>query len=140
VSADTLLSLLDKVKRTGPDRWVARCPAHDDRGPSLAVRELEDGRVLVHCFAGCCVDEVVSAAGLEMSDLFPHRPLHDGRKRERRPFSADDALRCLDFEATLVLVAAQDVLSGKPLSEADRDRLAVAVERITLAKAVVWTS
>lgn len=140
MSADTLLSRLDKVKRTGPDKWVARCPAHEDRGPSLAVRELEDGRVLVHCFAGCGVDEVMGAVGLEMSDLFPPRPLHDGHKRERRPFSADDALRCLDFEATLVLVAAQDVLAGKPLSGADRDRLAVAVERINLAKGAVWTT
>lgn len=66
MSADALLSRLDKVKRTGPDKWVARCPAHDDRGPSLAVRELEDGRVLVHCFAGCGADEVVGAVGLEM--------------------------------------------------------------------------
>ena len=140
MSADALLSRLDKVKRTGPDKWVARCPAHDDRGPSLAVRELEDGRVLVHCFAGCSVDEVVGTVGLEMSDLFPPRPLQDGRKLERRPFSADDALRCLDFEATLVLVAAQDVLAGKPLSGADHERLAVAVERINLAKGAVWTS
>lgn len=140
MSADTLLSRLDKVKRTGTDRWVARCPAHDDRGPSLAVRELENGRVLVHCFAGCSVDDVVGAVGLEMSDLFPPRPLQYGRKRERRPFSADDALRCLDFEATLVLVAAQDVLAGKQLSGADRERLAVAVERINLAKGAVWTS
>lgn len=140
MSADALLSRLDKVKRTGPDKWVARCPAHDDRGPSLAVRELEDGRVLVHCFAGCSVDEVVGAVGLEMSDLFPPRPLQDSRKRERRPFSADDALRCLDFEVTLVLVAAQDVLAGKPLSGTDHERLAVAVERINLAKGTVWTN
>lgn len=140
MSVDTLLSRLDRVKRTGPGKWVARCPAHDDRGPSLGVRELEDGRVLVHCFAGCRVADVVDAVGLEMSELFPPRPLHDGHKRERRPFSADDALRCLGFEATLVLVAAKDVLAGKPLSGVDRERLAIAVERINLAKGVVWTN
>lgn len=139
MSTDTLLSRLDNVKTTGPNKWVARCPAHDDRGPSLAVRELEDGRVLLHCFAGCSVDEVVGAVGLEMSDLFPPRPIQDGHKRERHPFSAGDALRCLDFEATLVLVAAQDVLAGKSLSVTDRERLAVAVERINLAKGAVWT-
>jgi len=34
--ADILLARLDGVKRTGPDRWIARCPAHDDKRPSLA--------------------------------------------------------------------------------------------------------
>jgi putative DNA primase/helicase len=33
--------------------WVARCPAHADRTPSLSIREAEDGRLLLHCFAGC---------------------------------------------------------------------------------------
>lgn len=33
--------------------WLACCPAHDDREPSLAVRDGDDGRVLVHCHAGC---------------------------------------------------------------------------------------
>lgn len=140
MSVDTLLSRLDRVKRTGPDRYIARCPAHEDKGPSLSIRALADGRTLVHCFGGCDVSDVLAAAGMAMEDLFPPRPLHDGHKRERRPFSADDALRCLDFEATLVLVAAQDVLAGTPLSDADRERLAVAVERITLAKGASWTS
>ena len=40
MNADTLLSRLDKVKLTGPDKWVARCPAHDDRGPSLGDHKL----------------------------------------------------------------------------------------------------
>ncbi len=44
MTADVLLSRLDGACRTGPGRWIARCPAHDDRHPSLAVRELEDGR------------------------------------------------------------------------------------------------
>jgi hypothetical protein len=33
--------------------WTARCPAHDDRNPSLSITEDRDGRVLLHCFAGC---------------------------------------------------------------------------------------
>jgi hypothetical protein len=40
-----LLDRLQGVKRTGPSRWIARCPAHEDRRPSLAVRELDDGRL-----------------------------------------------------------------------------------------------
>ena len=45
MSASALLSKLDRLSRTGADRWTARCPAHDDRGPSLAIRELSDGRM-----------------------------------------------------------------------------------------------
>ena len=43
MSADALLSRLDSVKRTGPDRWIGRCPAHEDRSPRMAVCELDDG-------------------------------------------------------------------------------------------------
>jgi hypothetical protein len=140
MSADTLLSRLDRVKRTGPDKWLARCPAHDDRGPSLAVRELDDGRTLVHCFAGCSVHEVVAALGLELDALFPPRPLFDGRKPERNPFSAADALRCLAFEARLVYLAALETLEGNVLNDADFERLALAVERFEAAEGAVWTT
>jgi len=33
--------------------WMARCPAHDDREPSLSIRDADDSKVLVHCHAGC---------------------------------------------------------------------------------------
>jgi hypothetical protein len=33
--------------------WMARCPAHRDRTPSLSIREADDGRLLLKCFAGC---------------------------------------------------------------------------------------
>ena len=51
--------------------WSTRCPAHEDRSPSLSISETPDGRVLVNCHAGCCVDEVLDAVGLEAIDLFP---------------------------------------------------------------------
>jgi DNA primase len=47
MSAEALLAHLDKVRRTGAGRWIARCPAHDDKSPSLAIRELDDGRTLI---------------------------------------------------------------------------------------------
>lgn len=133
MSAATLLSRLDKVKPTGPGRWIARCPAHDDRGPSLSVRELDDGRVLLHDFAGCSVAEILAAVGLGLSDLFPPRlgaPKPGKPHRERRPFSGDDALRCLEFEGRLIHLAACEVAAGKPLDPTDRARLLLAVERI----------
>src|SRR5215217_2908465 len=52
--------------------YMALCPAHGDRDPSLSVREGEDGRVLLKCFAGCAFDEMVTAMGLEAKDLYPN--------------------------------------------------------------------
>lgn len=49
---------------------MARCPAHDDRSPSLSVREAAGGKVLLYCFAGCETAAVVAALGMSMGDLF----------------------------------------------------------------------
>ena len=131
-TAPRLLDRLDGVKRTAPDRWLAKCPAHEDRRPSLAVRELDDGRVLVHCFAGCDVESVLAAVGLTFDSLFPARCIGD-HKPERRPFPASDVLRAVAFEALLVAVAASNVARGMALSDADRERLMVASSRIQAA-------
>ena len=48
----------------------AQCPAHDDRDPSLSIRECDDGKVLVHCFAGCKTEDILGALGLAWGDLF----------------------------------------------------------------------
>jgi hypothetical protein len=52
-------------------RWEARCPAHNDRTPSLSISLAPEGHLLVHCHAGCPTEAVMSAVGLEMSDLYP---------------------------------------------------------------------
>lgn len=132
MSADNLLQHLQKVKRTGQDKWLACCPAHEDRTASLSVRELDDGRILVHCFAGCSVVEVLGAAGLTFDALYPEKPIDHG-KPERRPFPAADILRAIAFESTLVLIAAADLLAGNPFTNADRTRLALACSRIQSA-------
>ena len=137
MSADAFLSRLDRVRRTGADRWIARCPAHDDQGPSLAVRELGDGRVLIKCFAGCSADEIVSASGITFADLFPPSPLTaHATKAERRPFPALDVLRCIVREALIVAIEASRVAAGHLLSADDRKRLLVASERISAAVAL----
>jgi hypothetical protein len=129
MGADRLLSRLEGVKRTGPGRWIARCPAHADKRASLSIRELEDGRILVHDFAQCSVHEVLAAAGLGMEDLFPPKEIQHGRP-ERRPFPAADILRCIGFEALVVASAGAAMLTGEPLSGVDRERLMLAVARL----------
>lgn len=65
-----VLSHLERVKKS-QSGWTARCPAHDDRWPSLKIDEGRDGRVLLFCHTGCTADEIVSSIGLELRDLFP---------------------------------------------------------------------
>ena len=69
-SIDNLLSRLDRVKSTGNQRWMARCPAHGDKNPSLSLRETTDGRILLHCFSGCIPSEILDSIGLKLGDLF----------------------------------------------------------------------
>jgi hypothetical protein len=69
MTLDALLTRLVGVRPRGPGRWSAKCPAHDDRSPSLSVREGERG-VLLKCFSGCSLDEICRAVQIEPRELF----------------------------------------------------------------------
>lgn len=133
MSVAALLSRLEGVRSTGDGRWLARCPAHEDRSPSLSVRELSDGRTLLHDFAGCSVEEVLGAVGLEFDALFPERALADHVPRERRPFPAGDVLQAVASEALLIAVTSANQRQGVPLSDDDHDRVMLAAERLQTA-------
>ena len=59
--------------------WIARCPAHDDRKPSLSLSTNKDGKVLVRCHAGCDQAQVIDA--LRAGGLWEHRGRQSGRSR-----------------------------------------------------------
>ena len=79
---DRLLPHLEAARCCG-DGWIAKCPAHEDNHPSLSIREVEDGTVLLSCHAGCETQSVLAAVGLSFPDLFPHAPNHEGLKRSQ---------------------------------------------------------
>jgi len=84
---DFLLVRLEEVKRVGPSSWMARCPAHDDRNPSLSV-SVKEGKLLLHCFAGCPAEAVLNAVGLSWRDLWEGeawRPLPSRPKPKLEP-------------------------------------------------------
>jgi hypothetical protein len=66
-----VLERLANVVAREPGQWTACCPAHCDGNPSLSVHENEDGKVLLHCHAGCEYDAILEAMGLDEMDLFP---------------------------------------------------------------------
>ena len=127
--ADKLLSRLQRVKRTGPGKWIASCPTREDRCPSLAIRETDDGKILLHDFGGDSVEAILGAIGLSVSDLFPDRPGATG-KSSRRPFSASDVLSMVAFESSVAALIAGNLLRCSSVSAQDLDRLAVAAQRL----------
>ena len=132
MSTDKVLSHLTRVKRTAPGKWSACCPAHEDRSPSLAVRELDDGRVLVHCFGGCSVESVLGAIGLDMTDLFPERVAAPGAGTapQRLRLPASQAIEILERETMIVAVVGGDMVRKKDITETDHRRLIQAVSRV----------
>lgn len=68
MNAEQISARLSGRKAAGG--WTAKCPAHDDRQASLSVSEGDDGRVLLHCHAGCRFEDIAGAAGIPMTDLF----------------------------------------------------------------------
>ena len=78
MSIDEFLGRLKGVRESGDGSWVACCPAHDDSNPSMSVTA-RNGKILLHCHAGCQASEIVAAMGLEMKDLFEDDSRGGGR-------------------------------------------------------------
>jgi hypothetical protein len=129
MSAATLLDRLESVRRTGPYRWLARCPAHKDRRPSLSIRESDAATVLVHCFAGCDVASIAAAAGLELSDLFPPRSpdVHASQPRASR---LSPLVAAFERDLMIVHILLADLAQAKPIADADRRTAADAAARV----------
>jgi len=127
---EELLDFLEAVRETGPGRWKARCPAHDDKTPSLAIRDV-DGMILLHCFAECSTHDIVSAVGRDLSDLFPDKPRR--HKPLSKPFSAQDVLCCLSNEVTALMIVASDLAKSENLDNETKERLMKSAQRFSSA-------
>jgi len=141
---DVLLARLQHVRKSGPSSWRADCPnGHQRARGSLAITESDDGRILVTCFACHDTPAVLAAIGLELADLYPERikdPTPEGRRRAREAFKQSAwaaALRVLEREATVCIVAAGMLRAHLALTNDDDARLATAMERIRDARAVL---
>ena len=121
MTADDLLQHLSKVKQTGPGKWVACCPAHDDSSPSLSIKETDDGVILLKCWAGCSAYEIVSAVGMELHDLFPPTDMAGQNivHGNRRAFNARDAIQTVARDGLRVASCASMLANGESLPEQD---------------------
>lgn len=74
-----ILSRLDGVRGREP-KWMAKCPAHEDRHASLSIRLNDNGKVAIHCFTGCSGRDIMRAINLGLSALYP-----DGERPKPKP-------------------------------------------------------
>lgn len=118
---DTVLAALEKPRKSGPGRWRARCPSCGDKNQTkLSVMEGQDGQALIKCFAGCSIDEVVSAMGLKLADLFP--PKTDKHYTRGTPALKREAIAQLKGDLNVVWIYLNDIARGNPLTDADRKK------------------
>lgn len=124
------------ARRTGTGRWLARCPAHDDHSPSLSISEGRDGRVLVRCWAGCCLDEILNPLKLRRRDLFQgpppcraqlatleaERKAREHKRRAQRMIEREAWDKVRQWEAAVNALGAK--LAHTPDGEPSGDRLA----------------
>lgn len=129
--AEKLISRLKNARPTGDSQWKALCPAHDDRSPSLSIKETPDGTLLIKCWSGCGAADVVAAAGLQLHDLFPDDPAGWQPRRAIGPrWSPRDALDGIQHQAQVAAIIVADFLRDGELSEA-------AFARLTRASALI---
>ena len=122
--ADRLLARLDGVRQIAPNKWISRCPAHDDRSPSLSIRYVDD-RLLIKCFAGCDALSVVQAVGLELPDLFADKYQHHAGTRKAVP---DYKSLCIlsQYDGLIMALFVADVVAGKTPNPVDVEIFRVA--------------
>jgi hypothetical protein len=131
VTTESILGRLSKVQPNGDRRWMACCPAHDDRSRSLSIGESVSGKTLINCFAGCGAIEVLHALGMDWKDAMPPDDrIVDGRP-ERPPYNAQAVLESLAREGLIVLLVAKAVCSKRPVSEEDYQRVRKSVTILT---------
>lgn len=135
-----LLDRLDKVIHRGDGRWYACCPAHDDKSPSLSISELDSGKILVHCFAGCSTEEVLQSVSLTFADLYPDKweaaryraTANEGAKWQRRHLPSVDPSA---LDKRVLELAEADLRAGRKLSVEDQARVELALDRLGIREA-----
>ena len=130
---DNLLSRLDRVKPTGPNQWVACCPAHGSKGQKLSISEGDDGRILLKCWShNCHPTEIVGSVGLTMPDLFPENIRYSNQKPlpKGQRFMPRTILTALYQEILVVQICADTILKMGSLNPNAIKRLTVASQRI----------
>lgn len=50
--------------------YITRCTVHNDKKPSLYIRQRNDGKTSITCFAACPIQDICASIGLHVRDLY----------------------------------------------------------------------
>ena len=132
MKAEDVLGRLEHVTG-GKGKWMACCPAHQDKSPSLAINEADD-RILVHCFAGCETSDVIAALGLTVSDLF-YNKLAGGGLTEGKKRRYEEVLKSERYQVAIINSVERN---ERPLTAIERERRSLGKERINKIEGVLY--
>jgi hypothetical protein len=132
MKAEDVLDRLEQVTG-GKGKWMACCPAHQDKSPSLAINEADD-RILVHCFAGCETSDVIAALGLTVSDLF-YNKLAGGGLTEGKKRRYEEVLKSERYQVAIINSVERN---ERPLTAIERERRSLGKERINKIEGVLY--
>lgn len=96
---NNLLERLERVKQTSSDSWRCQCPCNHSSPSQMTIKELPDGRILIHCFAGHSPVEIMQAIDMSVSDLFEERledrirPLYMARQEKKKLATIHDKIK-----------------------------------------------
>lgn len=141
--SQVLLANLKNVRRTGADSWRTDCPnpVHDRGRGMLSVTD-RDGVLLLHCHGCHDTPAILKELGLTLADLY-ERPINPTPEQRRVAQQAAKrsgwaaALRVLDDESLVVLLAGCEIANGMRLVPKDHERLVTALERIHSARRIL---
>jgi DNA primase len=125
---DELLNRLDGVRKADKGNYICRCPAHDDRMASLTIKEADDGRVLLNCFAGCGALQILNSIGMDWDALFPDT--RETLRPVKQRISSRAAFEQMSLESTIVFHYAKMIKAGEEVDMARLNDSIANIERV----------
>lgn len=117
-------ALGSNIKERGRDRWVARCPVHNDKDFAMSISQAVDGSVIAHCHAcGANGLDLYQSLGLDLDELFGGR--------ERDYFAIPSEIKeSYELDLWVLMIGCSDYKKGISISYKDKKRLRLARARV----------
>jgi hypothetical protein len=129
------LSRLNRVRQLSDEQYQASCPTamhkHGDRSAGLRVKAADDGRILVYCHAGCHAEQITSAMGMTLTDLYPQPERRPGSAAARNPRYISAAVAvAVAHDSITASLAIDSVLQGRDFTSDDIKTMQAASGRL----------
>ena len=127
-----LSTKLNKFRRISEGRYIACCPVHGDKNPSLGITLKDNGKWLINCLScGANGQAVCDVLGIDVTALFPPNDNPRYEKQPRIGFSAWQLLHAIQPDLVRLLVIANMLREIEALTEEDRAFIASLVIRLS---------